>query len=215
MRCGSSRGRRTHYAGTDQGGTNINACSIWPMAPAEMIVPGIPASELPKSADGGISRAGTYHLLFANVDHQLTLMIGGRAVKFDKPTNYSLSDGPEVEPPVAGEHGDFSPIGIGSIGAGLRVSHLRVSRDIYYTYIPMQPDRVERPQFDPIPCRPRGPKAETGFAFPRRPRASWRPPAWMFEPAINIFSSAIISTCRWETTVPKARTGGSAEPPFR
>ncbi len=134
---------------------------------AQMIIPGIPASELPKSADAGISRAGTYHLLFANVDHQLTLMIGGRAVKFDNPTNYSLADGPEVEPPVAGEHGDFSPIGIGSIGAGLRVTHLRVSRDIYYTYIPMQPDRVERPLFDPNSVPASWPESRNWFCFPK------------------------------------------------
>lgn len=69
---------------------------------------------------------GKYKILFANCDDQLRLWIDGRLVGFDTPTQY----GPlgNTTPTTA----DLSPVGIGTKGAALRVSHLVVLRDIYY-----------------------------------------------------------------------------------
>ncbi len=130
-----------------------------------MNIPGVPISQQPKSADGGISRAGTYRLLFANVDHQLTLMIGGHAVKFDKSTAYAVPSGAEPSQPLNGEYGEFSPAGIDSIGAAVRLSHLRMWRDIYYTYIPA--DRTERPEYDASTVSPSWPQSNRWFCFPK------------------------------------------------
>jgi signal peptidase I len=128
-----------------------------------MNIPGVPATQQPTSTDGGISRAGTYRLLYANVDRQLALMIGGRAVKFDKPTSYTLPNGQEPTNPQGGEYGEFSPAGIQTIGAAVRLAHLRVWRDMYYTFIP---DRVQRPDYDANFAPQAWPEARTWFCFP-------------------------------------------------
>ena len=65
--------------------------------------------------------------MLANVDQQLTLWVNNRVVRFDAPTAYdSLGD----EQPQQGDL--FSPVGVASRGAALRVDHLKIFRDIYY-----------------------------------------------------------------------------------
>ena len=72
------------------------------------------------------SEPGTYEVLFANVDDQLLLRIDGELVGFDGPTTY---DAPEGRLP---QEADLAPAGIASHGAAVRVSHLKVLRDVYY-----------------------------------------------------------------------------------
>lgn len=74
---------------------------------------------------------GSHRLAFANVDGQLLLWIDGSAVAFDGPTTYeSLSN--DVPQSTPRDPLDLAPAGIGSQSSSLRVSHLRLWRDIYY-----------------------------------------------------------------------------------
>lgn len=74
-----------------------------------------------------ISGPGKHRFRFANVDHQLLLWIDGSLIQFDQATVYSLPDAAEQP-----QEDDLQPVGIGSKGAALVVSHLRLCRDIYY-----------------------------------------------------------------------------------
>lgn len=83
---------------------------------------------------------GSYHLRFANCDDRLYLWVNYGEISFAAPATYR-------SPPVvsaysrpandatgdAGDPGDYEPLGIGSHGAALKVTRLKVWRDIYYT----------------------------------------------------------------------------------
>jgi signal peptidase I len=83
---------------------------------------------------------GSWKLLFANVDDELSLFVDGRRVGFDRPTAWTraIVDVPSARPtrtePVPGsaEPSDLAPVGITVDGAGVRVQGLRVLRDTYY-----------------------------------------------------------------------------------
>jgi signal peptidase I len=74
---------------------------------------------------------GSYRLRLSNVDHQVLLWVNGSVVAFDGPTTYDSDDlvSPAWSP---ADPGDLAPAGIGSRGAALRISSLRVLRDKYY-----------------------------------------------------------------------------------
>ncbi len=78
------------------------------------------------TAETKIHGGGKCKILFANVDDQLRLWIDGREVQFDAPTTYAPLG--NTRPTTA----DLLPVGVGTNGAGLRVSHLEILRDIYY-----------------------------------------------------------------------------------
>ena len=69
---------------------------------------------------------GRHRLIFANVDRQLLLWVDGQLASFSGPTTYDDLDNalPTVE--------DLAPAGVASRGAGVKVEHLVVRRDIYY-----------------------------------------------------------------------------------
>ena len=73
---------------------------------------------------------GTYHIMFSNIDDELRLWVDGRRIEFDPgKTSYAeLGDLGNLKP----THADLSPVGIASEGAAVRISHLRVRRDLYY-----------------------------------------------------------------------------------
>ncbi len=73
---------------------------------------------------------GKYELMLANVDNRLTLWVDGSVVKFDGSTAYV----PDADQPDwnDADEGDLAPVGVGSDGAALEVTRLRVLRDIYY-----------------------------------------------------------------------------------
>ncbi len=97
------------------------------------------------TAQTDVRLPGEYEILFANVDDQLVLWVDGDPVTFKGTTKYqrlreadttgALIDGNTV--PKHSEDNpdlpsDLAPVGIGSDGARLTVSHLKVFRDIYY-----------------------------------------------------------------------------------
>ena len=64
--------------------------------------------------------------MFSNCDRELLLWIDGSVVKFDSPTTYG--DLGNTRPTES----DLSPVGMASQGAKMKLSHLKVFRDIYY-----------------------------------------------------------------------------------
>jgi len=102
---------------------------------------------LPEAGAGAQPRAktpvrgrGTWRVVFANVDDELTLFVDGRPIAFDRPGLWSRSidsaeasmpDDRPLEPGDA-RSGDLAPIGITVVGADVHVSDLRVLRDVYY-----------------------------------------------------------------------------------
>jgi signal peptidase I len=69
---------------------------------------------------------GTHRVRLANVDQRLLLWVDGSLASFDCPTGYWPFDDsrPRLE--------DLEPARIGSRQAAVRVSHIRLFRDIYY-----------------------------------------------------------------------------------
>ncbi|HEX3869200.1 MAG TPA: S26 family signal peptidase, partial [Pirellulales bacterium] len=78
-----------------------------------------------------------------NADDQLLVWVDGRLLTFDGPTEYDLPWQPYTER-------DLSPAGIAVRGASLRVRHLRLLRDIYYT--PDQNNRSGDTRRDDFPA---------------------------------------------------------------
>ncbi|MEI6239274.1 MAG: signal peptidase I [Planctomycetia bacterium] len=83
---------------------------------------------------------GRWQLLFANVDDELSLFVDGRPVPFDRPSLWSRSIDaaeaslPDDRPAEPGETEprDLAPVGITAVGADIRLTDLRVLRDVYY-----------------------------------------------------------------------------------
>lgn len=83
---------------------------------------------------------GEHTINFANVDDRLLLWVDGELIEFDKETKYdarrvfgeNLAENGNLVPQSNGEDGDLSPAGVGSQGARLQVTGLRVYRDVYY-----------------------------------------------------------------------------------
>jgi len=69
---------------------------------------------------------GRCNVMFANIDDQLRLWINGKIIEFDKPTTYPPLE--NNQPTMV----DLSPVGVGSRGAAVRISHLNILRDVYY-----------------------------------------------------------------------------------
>jgi signal peptidase I len=92
------------------------------------------------TAETSVRGPGTYQLRLANVEGQLTVWVNGSVVAFhaapgsqgaqdgDSPTAYRS----ELLHNDVPQPADLQPVRIGSRGAALEVSHLRIDRDIYY-----------------------------------------------------------------------------------
>lgn len=69
---------------------------------------------------------GKHHVRFANVDQRLLLWVDDSLVSFDSSTSYWPLDDSRPQPE------DLEPARIGSRQAAVRVSHIKLFRDIYY-----------------------------------------------------------------------------------
>jgi len=101
---------------------------------------GAAADEPPPRARTPVRGKGSWQILFANVDDELSLFVDGRRMAFDRPTTWARSleqvalNRPalrDVEPGST-EPSDLSPVGITMAGGGLRVKNMRVLRDTFY-----------------------------------------------------------------------------------
>ena len=74
---------------------------------------------------------GEYRIRLSNCDHEMLVWVNDRVIQFNGPTTYD-SD-PLVAPVWSAEDpGDLEPAGVGSRGAAVRLSQMRVYRDKYY-----------------------------------------------------------------------------------
>jgi signal peptidase I len=81
-----------------------------------------------RTASTSVRGQGEHKILLANCDEELRLWVDGNLVSFDGPTAYSDLRLGNTSPQDA----DLAPVGVASAGAAVRISHLRVLRDIYY-----------------------------------------------------------------------------------
>jgi len=83
------------------------------------------------TAQTSVKGPGSYRLRLSNCDHQVLLWVNGSAIAFDGPTTYDSDD---LVTPVwsPADPGDLAPAGIGSHGAAVKLSSLRILRDKYY-----------------------------------------------------------------------------------
>lgn len=81
--------------------------------------------------DCGLNGPGEYDVAFSNVDNRLNLWIDGDLVEFDEGDGTYAAFGSEqiLQRPT---RADLAPVGISAKGTSLRVSELRLERDIYY-----------------------------------------------------------------------------------
>ncbi|MEX0979098.1 MAG: S26 family signal peptidase, partial [Pirellulales bacterium] len=112
-----------------QGGKHFFCEFDFETGEARLSIDGVEAYR-PK-AHTAVRGAGRHHVAFANIDRQLVLWVDGWPVGFDGPTDYEPL-GNDIPQSTPDDPLDLAPAGIGSMSASLVVSHLRLSRDIYY-----------------------------------------------------------------------------------
>jgi signal peptidase I len=102
------------------------------------------------TAATSVKGPGTYRLRLSNCDHEVLLWINGRVVKFDGPTTYPS---PFLTSPIWSptDPGDLAPAGVGSRGAAVKVSSLKIFRDKYYIACDSEPANDYGRYYDDIP----------------------------------------------------------------
>ena len=111
------------------------------LAPAGGAEPGTGGLDaaVPRAATP-VQGTGSWRILFANVDDELSLFVNDRRMAFDRPTTWSQppaevsANRPALVEAVPGtaEPSDLAPVGITALSADVRVKNLRLLRDTYY-----------------------------------------------------------------------------------
>ena len=163
------------------------------------------AAEFRPQAQTAVRGPGRHTIMFANVDDELRLWVDGRVAEFDAATTYdSFALGARMP-----TEADLSPAGIAVRKAAAKVSHLKLSRDIYYIADEMQRERSERFQRRPAGAG-RSRHLAFGFADDNMRRVDVPAGAARIPPIPSRTSSS-----SWATTAPRARTaacgGGSID----
>ena len=98
----------------------------------------VPGGAAPATAATPVYGRGSWRIQFANVDNELSLFVDGRRIAFDAPTAWSrpLPTEPpalETKPAAPGSAvpSDLAPAGITVTAADVRVTGLRVLRDLF------------------------------------------------------------------------------------
>jgi signal peptidase I len=97
-------------------------------------------ADAPSRGTTPVRGAGSWKILFANVDDELSLFVDGRQVKLDRPARWeslleaAVREEPRLEAvePGSVEASDLAPVGIAVHGAGATVRDMRVLRDTFY-----------------------------------------------------------------------------------
>ena len=116
------------------------------------------------TADCGVRGKGRWHVLFANVDDELSLFVNGRRIATDAATTWvrSIDEAAASRPVVRGaavgseEPDDLAPVGITARGAEVSVADLRVLRDVYYVASGTQAALIGRAPEEPAISFPLG-----------------------------------------------------------
>jgi signal peptidase I len=78
------------------------------------------------TASTSVRGPGRHEILFSNCDDELRLWVDGSVVQFEPSATYDSLDN------TLPEASDLMPVGVASVGAKARLSHLAIFRDIYY-----------------------------------------------------------------------------------
>jgi signal peptidase I len=85
----------------------------------------------PPPAKTAFRGKGKHEVRFTNCDEQLLLWVDGSLVRFQGDTAYPFLQ--NTQPMISEDRADdLAPVAVGSRGAALHVSHLKIMRDIYY-----------------------------------------------------------------------------------
>ena len=95
---------------------------------ATLGISGPDATEFHPTATTSVRGPGSHKIIFSNVDDELRLWVDGSVVAFDAPTAYDTLAADTRMPKEA----DLSPAGIAARGAAVKVSHIKLLRDLYY-----------------------------------------------------------------------------------
>jgi signal peptidase I len=93
---------------------------------ATLTISGAGMAQFRPAALTNVRGKGRHDLLFSNCDNELHLWVDGSVVTFDAPTTYADLD--NAEPAES----DLAAVGVASVGAAMKIGHLRILRDIYY-----------------------------------------------------------------------------------
>jgi signal peptidase I len=95
---------------------------------ATLGIGGPDAASFHPSAKTSVRGKCSRRIIFSNVDEQLRLWVNGSPIAFDGPTEYDSLNLQTRMPTEA----DLSPVGIAAQKAAVKVSHVKLMRDIYY-----------------------------------------------------------------------------------
>ena len=114
-----------------------------------------------RTATTAIVGTGRHTIIFANVDDELTLWVDGKVVAFKDPTkpmhaphagqteSESEKHPNQYNSALLNDHvptaEDLSPVGIAAEGAAVKVSHIKVLRDVYYIAVFNEGKNIRRP----------------------------------------------------------------------
>ncbi|HEX3727446.1 MAG TPA: S26 family signal peptidase [Pirellulales bacterium] len=112
-----------------QGGKHFRCDFDCATGQAQLSIDGL--DEYQPTAQTSVRGKGSHRVALANFDRQLVLWVDGAPINFDRATTYEGLDNAQPRSD-ASDPGDLAPARVGSQRAGLRVSHLRLLRDIYY-----------------------------------------------------------------------------------
>ncbi|HEX5443842.1 MAG TPA: S26 family signal peptidase [Pirellulales bacterium] len=124
---------------------------------AKLSISDDPAFE--RTVQTGIRGPGRYRVQFANIDDQLLLWVGGKPLEFDGRFGPLTNDVPTAD--------DLRPVRLGSNGAAMRFTDLRVRRDVYYIA-----SRQSRDQN--LPSSLSAPETWKDFVFDNAPAIGFR-----------------------------------------
>lgn len=96
--------------------------------------------EKPSRGATEVRGAGSWRILFANIDDELSLLVNGRRIELDTPARWespldeAVREGPLLEPVRPGDEtsSDLAPVGITVGDASVTVRDMRVLRDVFY-----------------------------------------------------------------------------------
>ncbi len=111
---------------------------------AALSISGLDREQFHPKAATPLGGQGSHRLMFANADDQLLLWVDDKLVAFDAPTTYDSRVLQNHLPTPA----DLSPVGIAAEGAALRVSHLKILRNVYYIAIDVATQRERERERD-------------------------------------------------------------------
>ncbi|MFM8495938.1 MAG: S26 family signal peptidase, partial [Planctomycetia bacterium] len=119
-------------------GSIVHRCTIdLATGLAELSLPG---AVQPARGATRVRGRGSWRILLANVDDELTLLVDGRRVAFDGPTRWNVAidtaeqSRPDDSPRQPGDQrpGDLAPAGISVADADVTVRDIRLLRDVFY-----------------------------------------------------------------------------------